>query len=137
MTSYHVTLEWTDGRTRSIDVTERQTVLEAAQRVGARLPYDCRSGTCITCVGRLLEIEDEEADGDEGETDGDEEREEVETERPPEVADAFAYRQQPQALTDDERADGYVLLCIASPRADCRIEVGPRVRAEVGDSPWA
>lgn len=133
MTTHEVILEWTDGRTRTIDVTERQTVLEAAQRVGARLPYDCRSGTCITCVGRLLALEDGESDGDEGESDG----EEKGTERPPEVADAFAYRQEPRALTDDERDDGYVLLCIASPRADCRIEVGPRVRAEVGDSPWA
>lgn len=118
MTSYDVTLEWTDGRTRTLEVAESQTVLDAAQRIGARLPYDCRSGTCITCVGRLLGVEDE-------------------SEGQPEDADAFAYRQSPRALTDEERADGYVLLCIAQPRADCRLEVGPRVRAEVGDSPWA
>ncbi|MFA9504009.1 2Fe-2S iron-sulfur cluster-binding protein [Natrinema sp. H-ect1] len=123
MTTHEVTLEWTDGRTRTLDVAESQTVLEAAQRVGARLPYDCRSGTCITCVGRLLGLEDGETDAEDGAR--------------PDVRDAFAYRRQPRALTDDEQGEGYVLLCIASPQADCRIEVGPRVRAEVGDSPWA
>ncbi|ELY85175.1 2Fe-2S iron-sulfur cluster-binding protein [Natrinema altunense] len=125
MTSYDVTLEWTDGRTRTIDVDENKTVLEAAQRLGVRLPYDCRAGTCITCVGRLLALEDDDESDDDG------------TDRPLDVADAFGYQRPPQALTDDEQGDGYVLLCIASPRADCRIEVGPRVRAEVGDSPWA
>ncbi|WP_226483133.1 2Fe-2S iron-sulfur cluster-binding protein [Natrinema amylolyticum] len=129
MTSYDVTLEWTDGRTRTIAVSESQTVLEAAQRIGVRLPYDCRSGTCITCVGRLIGLEGEAAESDDsGESEAD---------RPLDAADGFTYQRTPQALTDDERADGYVLLCIASPRADCRIEVGPRVRAEVGDSPWA
>ncbi|WP_455449132.1 2Fe-2S iron-sulfur cluster-binding protein [Natrinema thermotolerans] len=123
MTTHEVTLEWTDGRTRTLDVAESQTVLEAAQRVGARLPYDCRSGTCITCVGRLLGLEDGETDAEDGAR--------------PDVRDAFAYRRQPRALTDEEYGEGYVLLCIASPQADCRIEVGPRVRAEVGDSPWA
>ncbi|WP_121744228.1 2Fe-2S iron-sulfur cluster-binding protein [Natronorubrum halophilum] len=126
MTGHDVTLEWTGGPTETISVDEGQTVLEAAQRAGVRLPYDCRSGTCITCVGRLLEVEG-------GET----KPEERESNRPPDAADAFAYRRSPEALTDGERADGYVLLCIATPRTDCRVEVGPRVRAAVGDSPWA
>ncbi|WP_222915945.1 2Fe-2S iron-sulfur cluster-binding protein [Natrinema sp. SYSU A 869] len=126
MTRYDVTLEWANGPNRTIKVADDEAVLEAAQRAGIRLPYDCRKGTCITCVGRLLAIEGGETESD---ADG--------TERPRDAADAFTYRRPPQALTDDERADGYVLLCIASPRADCRIEVGPRVRAEVGDSPWA
>ncbi|MFC6765624.1 2Fe-2S iron-sulfur cluster-binding protein [Natrinema soli] len=126
MTDYDVTLERTDGPTRTIAVDEDETVLEAAQRAGVRLPYDCRKGTCITCVGRLTAIEAGERDAEEGETD-----------RPLDPADAFTYRRSPAALTEPERADGYVLLCIASPRVDCRLEVGPRVRAEVGDSPWA
>ncbi|SEQ70748.1 2Fe-2S iron-sulfur cluster-binding protein [Natrinema salaciae] len=126
MTRYDVTLEWTDGPTRTVAVAEDETVLEAAQRAGVRLPYDCREGTCITCVGRLLALGDGNAEPDDSGTG-----------QPPDVADGFTYRRPPQALTDEERADGYVLLCIASPRADCRIEVGPRVRAEVGDSPWA
>ncbi|NUB89959.1 2Fe-2S iron-sulfur cluster binding domain-containing protein [Haloterrigena sp. SYSU A121-1] len=128
MTSHDVTLEWTDGSTQTIAVDENESVLDAAQRAGARLPYDCREGTCITCVGRLLALEGEEG-ADESAEDG--------TERPPHAADAFTYRRAPAALTDEEQADGYVLLCIAHPQSDCRIEVGPRVRAEVGDSPWA
>jgi ferredoxin len=126
MTEYDVTLERTDGPNRTIAVDEDETVLEASQRAGIRLPYDCRKGTCITCVGRLVGLETEEHDTEDGETD-----------RPLDVADAFTYRRSPAALTEPEQADGYVLLCIASPRADCRLEVGPRVRAEVGDSPWA
>ncbi|QRV17190.1 2Fe-2S iron-sulfur cluster binding domain-containing protein [Haloterrigena salifodinae] len=130
MTSHDVTLEWTDGSTQTITVDENESVLDAAQRAGARLPYDCRKGTCITCVGRLLALEGEEA-ADESAEGG--------TERPPDAdaADAFTYRRAPAALTDQEQVDGYVLLCIAHPQSDCRIEVGPRVRAEVGDSPWA
>ena len=120
MTTYDVTLERTDGPTETIDVDDDETVLDAALRAGIRLPYDCRKGTCIACVGRLLEIE--------GENEGS---------HPPDPADAVAYQRSPEALTDGEQADGYVLLCIARPRADCRIEVGPRVRTEVGDSPWA
>ncbi|ELZ21501.1 ferredoxin [Haloterrigena salina JCM 13891] len=126
MTSHVVTLEWTDGSTQTIAVDENESVLDAAQRAGARLPYDCRKGTCITCVGRLLALEGEENESAEGGT-----------ERPPHAADAFTYRRAPAALTDEEQADGYVLLCIAHPQSDCRIKVGPRVRAEVGDSPWA
>ncbi|SEW27948.1 2Fe-2S iron-sulfur cluster-binding protein [Natrinema salifodinae] len=130
MTRYDVTLEWPDGRTQTIDASADETVLDAAQRCGVRLPYDCREGTCITCVGRLIGLENG-TDGDETDTDADG------AAQPPDPADAFTYRRSPAALTDDERADGYVLLCIAHPRADCRIEVGPRVRAAVGDSPWA
>ncbi|QLG49623.1 2Fe-2S iron-sulfur cluster-binding protein [Natrinema halophilum] len=126
MTRHDVTLEWPGGSTQTIEVSEDETVLEAAQRAGARLPYDCRKGTCITCVGRLTGIGDERAAADASGT-----------EAPLDATAAFTYRRPPAALTDSERADGYVLLCIARPRADCRIEVGPRVRAEVGDSPWA
>ncbi|MDF9747207.1 2Fe-2S iron-sulfur cluster-binding protein [Natrinema salsiterrestre] len=129
MTSYDVTLERTDGPNRTIEVADDETVLDAAQRAGIRLPYDCRKGTCITCVGRLLGLEDDSGESDESA--------DAESNRSLDAADAVAYRREPRALTDDERADGYVLLCIAHPRTDCRIEVGPRVRAEVGDSPWS
>ena len=142
MTRYEVTLERADGPNRTIEVGDDETVLEAAQRAGVRLPYDCREGTCITCVGRLIGIEgeDEGAATDVGEdvdSDADTDADGADGVDRPRDADAFAYRRSPAALTDRERADGYVLLCIAAPQADCRIEVGPRVRAEVGDSPWA
>ncbi|APW96879.1 ferredoxin [Halobiforma lacisalsi AJ5] len=122
MTEYDVTLEWPDGGTDTVAVDSRDTVLEAAQQEGIRLPADCRKGTCTTCVGRVVGVDGDGAAGASG---------------PVDAAEAFDYRRQPAALTDGERADGYVLLCIALPRADCRVAVGPAIRAEVGDSPWA
>ncbi|MFA9428166.1 2Fe-2S iron-sulfur cluster-binding protein [Natronorubrum sp. A-ect3] len=122
MTAHDVTLEWPDGRHDTVTVEPRETVLEAALREGVRLPYDCRKGTCTACVGRLSSIEDDDSD--------------VEASSPTNAAAAFDYRRQPEALTERERADGYVLLCIAMARADCRVAVGPMVRAELGDSPW-
>lgn len=115
---YDVTLEWPDGRTETVAVEPRETVLDAALREGIRLPSDCRKGTCTACVGQVIAIEDEAGDGR------------------PHAADAVDYRRPPRALEESDRADGYALLCIAQPRADCRIEVGPMVRSELGDSPW-
>ncbi|RKD93544.1 2Fe-2S iron-sulfur cluster-binding protein [Halopiger aswanensis] len=134
MTEYDVILEWPDGRTETIDAPENESVLDAAQRAGVRLPYDCRKGTCITCVGRLLEVDGDDA-GDNEATDEDSDADGAVGS--PNPADAFAYRRSPAALTEREQTDGYVLLCIAQPRADCRLEVGPQIRAQVGDSPWA
>lgn len=122
--THEVTLERTDGPNRTIEVDDGETVLEAARRAGVRLPADCLEGTCTTCVGRVVAVEgdDESADGD--------------PDQRPDAGTAVDYRRPPRALEERERAEGYALLCIALPRTDCRIEVGPRVRAEVGDSPW-
>ncbi|OVE83374.1 2Fe-2S iron-sulfur cluster-binding protein [Natronolimnobius baerhuensis] len=117
MTTYEITLEWPDGRAETISVSPRESVLEAAGHEGIRLPADCRKGTCITCVGQVVGLEGGDESND--------------------AAAAFDYRRQPAALTERERADGYVLLCIAMPQADCRVRVGPMVRSEVGDSPWS
>ena len=118
-----MTLEWPDGRTRTIAGRENETVLEAAERADIALPFGCRTGACGTCAGRLLEVDGPDAtDGDETGT-GD-------------VEDAFAYRRPPRALKDRHRAAGYVLLCIASPRADCRIAVGASVHTELVENPW-
>ncbi|WP_265109250.1 2Fe-2S iron-sulfur cluster-binding protein [Halosolutus halophilus] len=125
MTSHDVTLEWPDGQRDIVTVDRRETVLEAALREGVRLPYDCRKGTCTACVGRLLAVDGDGSDaGASGES------------RSIDAAAAFDYRRPPEALTERERAEGYALLCIATARADCRVAVGPRVRAEIGDSPW-
>ncbi|MDF9747209.1 2Fe-2S iron-sulfur cluster-binding protein [Natrinema salsiterrestre] len=121
--AYDATLEWPDGRTRTLAVRDDETVLEAAERAGIALPYGCLTGACGTCTGRLLAA-------DEGGTDGDEEPEALE------VDDAFSYRRRPLALKDRHRADGYVLLCIASPRVDCRIAVGSSVQSELVENPW-
>lgn len=120
--SHDVRLEWPDGRTRTIDVREDETVLEAATCEDIALPFGCRIGACATCTGRLLEAAAPDApDGDRSSV---------------AVEDAFAYRRQPRALKDRHRDDGYVLLCIASPRVDCRIAVGSSVHTELVDNPW-
>lgn len=111
---YDVTLEWPDGSTRTIAVAPPESVLDAALREGIRLPYDCRKGTCTTCVGRVVSVAEDSLD----------------------PANALDHRRPPRALEPDDVADGYALLCLALARADCRIEVGPMVRSELGDSPW-
>ncbi|MDG5819649.1 2Fe-2S iron-sulfur cluster-binding protein [Natronococcus sp. A-GB7] len=120
MSGHDVTLEWPDGRSETVAVDPQETVLEAALREGIRLPYDCRKGTCTACVGRVRSVDGSRDESDES----------------PDAASAVDYRRPPRALEESDRADGYALLCIAHPRADCCIEVGPMVRSQLGDSPW-
>jgi ferredoxin len=103
-----VVLEWADGRTLSVAPDPDEPVLDAAERVGAGLPYGCRHGACGTCAARLL-------DGDPG---------------------ALAHRRPPRALKQRHVEAGYVLLCVAEARADCRLRVGSDVLAETRPNPW-
>ena len=41
----------------TIEIAEDEYILEAAEDAGLTLPYDCRSGTCTTCIQRCLEGE--------------------------------------------------------------------------------
>jgi ferredoxin len=43
---------------------------------------------------------------------------------------------EPRALKQESLADGYVLLCIARPKTDCRIEVGTAVQTDLVTNPW-
>ncbi|WP_394740997.1 2Fe-2S iron-sulfur cluster-binding protein [Natronococcus roseus] len=125
--THNVTLERTDGSDRTIEVGSGETVLEASERTDRAVPFGCRTGACGTCAGRLLEVDGTvvHENIDESATDGSSA-----------VADAFAYRREPRALKPRHREAGYVLLCIATPRADCRVAVGSRARSGLVDNPW-
>jgi ferredoxin len=46
------------------------------------------------------------------------------------------HRRTPRALKPRHLEAGYVLLCIAEPRSDCRVRVGADVQAELVSNPW-
>ena len=60
-----VTIRTADGQ--SFEVEPGEIVLDAAMRQGVDIPYSCRSGTCRTCLSKVLSgrIEHEEEYADE------------------------------------------------------------------------
>ncbi|MFB6183494.1 MAG: 2Fe-2S iron-sulfur cluster-binding protein [Haloarculaceae archaeon] len=46
------------------------------------------------------------------------------------------YVRTPAALNDRQRREGFVLLCICTPRTDCKVEVGKHVLAEAFPTLW-
>jgi len=70
-----------------------QAILKAGLAAGLRMPFSCRSGMCRTCKGRVVL----------GQVDW---------------GDAHV-----KYLSDAERAQGYALLCCASPLSDVVVEV--------------
>jgi CDP-4-dehydro-6-deoxyglucose reductase len=82
----------------SFPATEDVSILKSAEKAGLALPYGCRGGSCGSCKGKLLSGELEREDED------------------------------PFALSDDERAAGYALLCVARPLSDVTIEIAEVAR---------
>lgn len=88
---------------REFTAEDDETVLDAALRHGVVLPYGCRNGACGSCKARVL---------------------------------AGSIRQGPHvatALSDEERAQGWALLCCANARSALSLEA--RVVAAAGDIP--
>ncbi|MDV2995459.1 MAG: Ferredoxin, vegetative [Chroococcidiopsis sp. SAG 2025] len=58
MTTYQVHLI---NKKRSLDITipveESTTILDAAEEQGLDLPFSCHSGSCSSCVGKVVEGE--------------------------------------------------------------------------------
>jgi ferredoxin-NADP reductase len=53
-TSRRITIEL-DGKTDAADHRPGTTILQTARQLGMSPPYSCESGSCATCMGRLLE----------------------------------------------------------------------------------
>ena len=49
-----VTIEL-DGRTESTEHRPGTTILQTARQMGMSPPYSCESGSCATCMARLME----------------------------------------------------------------------------------
>ena len=80
---------------RIIAIRDGEVALDAALREDVRVPFDCRSGGCGMCKATLLQGE----------------------------VDYGLY--QKAFLTDEERAQGRVLLCSCTPLSDIEIEYVP------------
>ena len=51
------------GKTYTIQVSEEQNVLEAAQQQDIELPYSCSAGVCTTCAAKIISGEVDQTEG--------------------------------------------------------------------------
>ena len=51
------------GQTQTIQVSESETILNAATSAGIDLPFSCSAGVCTTCAAQILAGEVEQSDG--------------------------------------------------------------------------
>jgi ferredoxin len=51
------------GKTQSLQVSETQTVLQAASDAGIELPSSCNAGVCTTCAAKIVSGIVEQGDG--------------------------------------------------------------------------
>jgi ferredoxin len=52
-----------EGKIETIQVSESQTILQAALDTGIELPYSCSAGVCTTCAAKISSGEVEQGDG--------------------------------------------------------------------------
>jgi ferredoxin len=51
------------GNSHTIQVSEEQTILQAAYDAGIDLPSSCNAGVCTTCAAQILQGEVDQSDG--------------------------------------------------------------------------
>ena len=78
------------GHSRTLSVSDAQTILAAAQEASLDLPSSCNAGVCTTCAAKLLSGTVDQSEG--------------------------------MGVSTELQAEGYVLLCVAYPRSDVRLE---------------
>ncbi|HHP7238995.1 2Fe-2S iron-sulfur cluster-binding protein [Longibacter sp.] len=61
MATYRIEVRNRDGRV--VEVSGEESLLDALETAGLRLPYGCRHGACITCAARLLDGTVDQSDG--------------------------------------------------------------------------
>lgn len=91
---HQVTVNFTDGVSRSFDVAAGTSILDAALAAEIPLLYQCRSGSCSSCIAQL--------------TDG----------------EAHTRPGASSTLLASEYAAGQRLLCLCQAQSDCSFELG-------------
>lgn len=93
MSTYPVTLIFSDGVAQRLDVASGTSLCDAASEAGLSLLTDCSNGQCGTCTARLMSGQVELGDYD------------------------------PSVLPDEDREDGAILACVSRVTGPCAVEL--------------
>lgn len=93
LTNTEVSISFSDGVEQRVSVDDGQTVLDAGLAADLPLLYQCRTGSCGSCIARLETGEAEHRAG------------------------------SSSSLSGAERADGYRLLCLTQPHGPCQFRL--------------